>query len=594
MVEELARRKAKGTFGKPRPNDFPADFAGWDQNRKLDYLVDALEDVDAGGVGAWDCSGDPCIAALIAIGEPAIPRLIDVMQKDKRLTRRLIIPSTWSNRASPSLPTVADTALETITYILRTRLFDPREWRGYYDASDQTAAAIRAYLAKYGAIPFPERMMGILTDPKLSSEGWREAAANLANLEGGPKTPATGLPNRIYGRKKGPYLALARFKGPTTAEAILAALDRELAAQRGDKRGDFPGAPNLYAFYLGSVIELGDTRITAELAKRSRAAGSIWERRLYAEAAHWLGGSAALRELADDFRQAKVGGLTNDADEFAACVATMARAGLQETDQALDALSKPAHPWHQQASSFLRSAIANRHASSWLCHPYCVPLLRKMLDDCTPTGTVFSFSDGKIREETNDGSTLALYTTPILSSLDGIELRSPVKEHWCDVVAETLNDFIVGLPYHHCLRKDADFNLAALRERLDQFRGRLRKATPRQIKVFEPSSYRDFLLIPESPPLDRPATAEDVKVGKAVFHFGGKGKRLATKLPLVGELKPKGEAGRGERVLIVQAETDADGSVVYGVIARYAIQAVPAAAFARVAPVDAKVWDEKK
>lgn len=36
-------------------------------------------------------------------------------------------------------------------------------------------------------------------------------------------------------------------------------------------------------------------------------------------------------------------------------------------------------------------------------------------------------------------------------------------------------------------------------------------------------------------------------------------------------------------VVIVQAEVNGDGEVIYGVIARYSIRAVPASAFVRIA-----------
>ncbi len=40
---------------------------------------------------------------------------------------------------------------------------------------------------------------------------------------------------------------------------------------------------------------------------------------------------------------------------------------------------------------------------------------------------------------------------------------------------------------------------------------------------------------------------------------------------------------RGVGVVIVQAEVNGDGEVIYGVIARYSIRAVPASAFVRIA-----------
>jgi len=59
-------------------------------------------------------------------------------------------------------------------------------------------------------------------------------------------------------------------------------------------------------------------------------------------------------------------------------------------------------------------------------------------------------------------------------------------------------------------------------------------------------------------------------------------------------LKPKCKDQQGERVLIVQAEANDMGDVIYGVIARYAIRAIPASAFIRVGPLEAKERDGHK
>ena len=66
--------------------------------------------------------------------------------------------------------------------------------------------------------------------------------------------------------------------------------------------------------------------------------------------------------------------------------------------------------------------------------------------------------------------------------------------------------------------------------------------------------------------LGHAATPEDVAAGRAVFHLDGKGKRAAIVLPATAALRTDGKEEHPPRVLIVQAETDADGNVVCGVI----------------------------
>src|SRR5260221_12935216 len=145
-----------------------------------------------------------------------------------------------------------------------------------------------------------------------------------------------------------------------------------------------------------------------------------------------------------------------------------------------------------------------------------------------------------------------------------------------------INSLVVGLPFHHCLLKNADRNLARFRNGFDKLQARCRKIQPLERKLFDPWGYNSLILMPNFPTLNRPATADDLKAGRAVFHLDGKGKFVDIKLPLIGELETKGKEKQGERVLIVQAETNADGEVVYGVIARYSVRAMPASAFARV------------
>jgi len=119
-----------------------------------------------------------------------------------------------------TLPTVAYTASTTVQTIMRTSVFEPVPSK---KDSYPYAGSVRAYLKKYGPLPFEERMMTILTDPNARAEAWREAATNLADLNGGPALPGRRPDATMTSPPKGPYAALARFTNPTPAEAILAA-----------------------------------------------------------------------------------------------------------------------------------------------------------------------------------------------------------------------------------------------------------------------------------------------------------------------------------------------------------------------------------
>lgn len=72
------------------------------------------------------------------------------------------------------------------------------------------------------------------------------------------------------------------------------------------------------------------------------------------------------------------------------------------------------------------------------------------------------------------------------------------------------------------------------------------------------------------------ATGEDVKAGRAIFSLTGVSKPLSIKLPAVGLLKQSQKDAKPEQVLIVQAEIDAEGKTVYGIIGRHLMRAAKA------------------
>jgi hypothetical protein len=72
----------------------------------------------------------------------------------------------------------------------------------------------------------------------------------------------------------------------------------------------------------------------------------------------------------------------------------------------------------------------------------------------------------------------------------------------------------------------------------------------------------------------RPATAADVKAGRAVFHLDGTGRAWTGPVPTQVVLKADAKKKSPPAGVVVQAETDANGKAVYGVIFRHAIRLV--------------------
>ena len=76
VLAELKRRKEKGTYGKTPPDGFPEGFAAWGQKKKVEWLINSLEEVDVrqfGQPGGVPLGMDRRVEALIEIGDPAVP-----------------------------------------------------------------------------------------------------------------------------------------------------------------------------------------------------------------------------------------------------------------------------------------------------------------------------------------------------------------------------------------------------------------------------------------------------------------------------------------------------------------------------------------
>src|SRR5262249_39464524 len=155
-----------------------------------------------------------------------------------------------------------------------------------------------------------------------------------------------------------------------------------------------------------------------------------------------------------------------------------------------------------------------------------------------------------------------------------------VEGRVCDDAAIKLGELTLGLPPYHPLLKDADARLRAVRETFDRYRDRWKRLGPEQTTAL--GSRGRVIFAPTFEPLGRAATAEDVTEGRAVFHFGGRGRLADEKLPAVRELPRDGK--KAERVLVVQAEVSPEGVLTYGICCRDGIRSLPASGVRKVTP----------
>jgi hypothetical protein len=593
ILEELKRRKAKGTFGRATPTKLADGFDTWEVWKKLAYLIEALEEVDArqeGQPGGVNLAEDFRVQALIRIGDAAVPALIDVIDKDARLTRAVHF---WRDFARQrTVLGVREAALTAVMSILRVRIFEPIATGDNFTArgeegGKQIAEKLRAYWKEYGRLPFDERMMKVLTNPKATPEALREAAYNLARLGEDRTLATTAIAVRIGGNPPpGPNPAVLKFKSPTAAEAILAAMDRDLAA--------FDAAPrdSLYEFnrthiedaYLFPLMEVGDRRLLPVLVERSRSAQSVRMRRKWAFVCHCLGNSGPLKAFAAVFRDGKIKLPANDERdtrdqdqpgtvELREIVYYLAGSETPAGDLALRALAEPSHPYHALATERILAESTEKYGESsrWLAHPYCLLILRRALDDTRPTGVTYRVEGEWLKhfERNGEGST----SVPDLLA-DPAVRKPKAAERTCDVAGAQLHELVAGLPAYHPLRKDGEERLKTVAATLDRFRDRFRALNSWESDVLEYHSWRPRY-IPDIVPLTAPATADDVAKGRAVFHLGGNGKRAELKLPTAAVFKRNEKDQYPPLMLVIQAEVVPGNQLTYGVISSEGIQVIP-------------------
>jgi hypothetical protein len=588
LVDDLRRRKQRGLMGAKAATALPEGYSGCSRREKVTYLIDALDRTPErvpdkqppdGGVGA---KPSVHVAALIELGEAAIPDLLDVIQADERLTRCVASPSKWQPRGD--VQTVREAALAITCRILKSRFLDPRD----PDADEygfkkpdfkKVTPAARAYWSEFGPLAFEARMMRVLTDPKASYPALREAATRLSAAPGQPEWSWSTNIKTVR-----PNPAVLKFARPTAAEAVLAAMDRDLAHADAGPQADHHRAYH-ETVYFTALIRLGDERIAPERGRRAAKEPNALMRARYAHADFRLGHSQPILEFAGDFAAGKVA-LRTDKNglrwQLERIVEHLTVVRLPAADAALYKLAEPKHKYHRALlDGIVDRLVGYGTAGDLVGHPFCLGAMRELLDDPAPLRMSYREGDGLPVAYTGGGSTGQGIAPATL--LDPEARRASALMRRCDLAAQACGMF-AGLPEFHPLLKEADGRLAAVRQAIDRYPGKYRVLTPVEAYVIAGNEYA-VRFGPDIAPLGRAATAADVKAGKAVFHLDGKGKLPGLELPARGT-RPKGEEENSPRTgLIVQAESRPDGETVYGVIEHHAIRVVPSSEFTDVTPL---------
>jgi hypothetical protein len=571
LVQDLLRRKLEGTLGKKGERQLPKDYTNWDAKRKLAFLLKGLDEITYFRLGYGQV--EPHVAAFLELGENAVPALIDALVKDERMTRRVVGPSKW-DPAARVVP-VRAVLLSTLQQILRVRYLNPRgdEKTNTWESSAELKVAAEVageYWKEFGHLTYEERLMRVLTDVQTTLEAQREAAENLA----GKLDPD----HKDYK----PNPTLRKFKEPTVAQAVLYTMDRELSrydALPKEKRGtrwylEYP--------YFDALRRLGDRRITPELAGRAEKDPSASMRARWAYVCYSLGESRPIRHFANEFAVGKVDLPLEEESaqwDLKLIIEHMGMVDEPAVDVALQRLVEKKHPLHAATiKGLLESLIVYDSGWSYLGHPAGVSLLREILDDKTPARISLEFDGKQLHYRTPGASGSTIVFPDILR--DPKKRRTTAELRKCDVAGKKLMYLVAGLSEYHPLLLDADERLAAVRTTLDLYGGRFRRLSPSEKKILN-----NLYFVPDLHPLGRPATAEDVRAGKAIFHLGGKGRLAELKLPAQATWEKGANEKEPRRGLIVQAEVGSDGETMYGVIERNAIRSVPAGELASVTPL---------
>jgi hypothetical protein len=560
IAADIQRRAKRG---RKRPN-LPPGFERRPVKKRVAYLIEALEDASAEAVkGNW------ATKALVDIGDDAVPALIDAIEKDRRFTRIRVLGLTGTGDSDSLMP-VREVAYYVLHAILRTEhmLKSPardaeiqRElarrnsdgWELLGDIIEQlhptwtdparkhTVVRLRAYWKAYGHLRLQERLLAHLKDASAGREAWRESARALA---WGDCVSTEGEFGYLTREDIAKLLKRRGKPGPqglVVARALLAALQRELDAHAAAlAKGEEPDESRecIVADYLACVVAWGDARILPELRRRFKGAKGA-ERLHLAHTCRLLGDVRPLDNIADDLERGLIPPPVDQDDESRLdfLINSVAVANTPACDRAMSSLANTKHPLYNLARE---KVLYSSRGGGWTSHPYSIRILARELDN-----------------KAQEGDT----------------------ERRCDMVAKKLDWMLAGAPKCSGLPKDADSDVDALKSFLKRFDGKIRQAADADQKALKHEKWHTWVyFVPDIRPLSRPATAADVKAGRAVFHLAGKGKLSKRKLPAVAEMK-------GENGLIVQAEIGADGKEVFGVITRHALRRVEAKEAKRIKPL---------
>ena len=525
----------------------PIPARGGDASGRIAALIrdfDQIHVVQWSNPGSADPGSAPIVQQVIAEGDLAVEPLLVDFVSDKRLTR-----SASGVRGPAYVHPVTDAVYRALVGVLKANRFledgDESAARRTPEGRKRLAAAMRVYWEKNREIKLEERWYGALLDDSAGTDRWLEAAAGIVQPAGENRPPYTG---RVYSFK------------PLKAG--------EVPALKGDplRSRHVPSVSDLMARRAMDILRSANPLSIPDI-------GLLRASELAMAFARWDESAAlpTLRLLMDTCRERSRGGRENRSDQgyglqIAKFTLIRARAGdraaLDEyaawvqtfrpepTEHGLVEIlgpmwTYPAHPAIAAAARALfvdpkspwlplvpreksrnMFVLANEIATPLACIPEFRETLVAGLADTASAGTARRLEQGGVEYSVGSGGRGSVGRGMRVVESD-VPAGVDVAFRACDYIAWRLSA-LEGAPefelYWPQARRDAA--VAACRDYFLTYGHALSaEGLPGQNDFPYPRPHLRF------PALERPATADDVRLGRAIFSHAGKGEVRVVPMP---------------------------------------------------------------
>ena len=181
QLDEILRDQERRAKMPPRG---PIPRKGGDPAARIAALIRDLDEIDEQQMmspGEANPGSSSLVGDLVAMGDPAVPPLLEVLENDTRLTR-----SVSNGRGmSPEhfVHPVYEAAFAALIRILQTNQFDDHRFYGWKNADPAErkalAGSIRRFWEKAREVPVLERWYRTLRDDAAGPARWLEAAGRI-------------------------------------------------------------------------------------------------------------------------------------------------------------------------------------------------------------------------------------------------------------------------------------------------------------------------------------------------------------------------------------------------------------------------------